>query len=459
MNDRPVSYMRDSDAFTWQMEKDPLLRSTIVGVLVLDGAVDYDTLLERLDRSTRVIHGFRHRVVLPPLRLATPRWVVDPDFDLTWHVRRFQAAEPRTLESVFDFARKTGMAGFDRDRPLWEFTLIEGLADGSSALVIKVHHALTDGVGGMDVCRVILDLEPDPVDAGAMPPAPEGEPLDPASLAWDAIGHNGQRLVGLARESASATVSGLVNAVRRPRQTVSDVLSTGVDIARFVRPVSETLSPVMTERHLASHFEALEVPLDEMLRAAHAADVRHNDAFLAAVTGGLRRYHEKHGAEVEELRAVMPVNIRKPGDPVGGNRITLMRLKLPVGLADPVERMAQTQERCGVVRADRSLPYTDRIAGALNLLPRGYVGGMLKHIDFLASNVPGVPIPFYLAGAKVTGFHSFGPTIGAAVNITLLSYCGTCFVGVNMDTGAIPDPDVFMDALRAGFDEVLAVGR
>ncbi len=154
----------------------------------------------------------------------------------------------------------------------------------------------------------------------------------------------------------------------------------------------------------------------------------------------------------------MPINIRKDGDPLGGNRITLMRFKVPVGLTDPSERMAETHRRCESVKTDRSLPYTNAIAGTLNLLPRAYIGGMLRHVDFLASNVPGIPVPLYLTGAKVERFYGFGPTIGAAINVTLMSYCGTCYVAVNVDTGAVPDPDVLMDCLREGFDEVLAVG-
>ena len=97
------------------------------------------------------------------------------------------------------------------------------------------------------------------------------------------------------------------------------------------------------------------------------------------------------------------------------------------------------------------------IAGTLNVLPRGYIGGMLKHVDFLASNVPGIPVPLYLAGARVTNFYGFGPTIGAALNLTLISYCGTCFVGINSDMGAVSDPDVLVDCLRDGFDEILDV--
>ncbi len=125
--------MRDTNAFAWYMEQDPLLRSTVVVVLVLEGTPHWDRLLDRLERVTRLSPGFRQKVVQPPLRLATPRWVVDPDFDLSWHIRRFEAAQPNTLATVLEFARKTGMAGLDRDRPLWELTFIEKLEGGQTA--------------------------------------------------------------------------------------------------------------------------------------------------------------------------------------------------------------------------------------------------------------------------------------------------------------------------------------
>ena len=103
---------------TWSRTRSCARPSSLV--LLLEGAPDWDLLPERLEHATRLAPGFRHKVVQPPLRLATPRWVVDPDFDLSWHLRRFEAAQPRTLATVLDFARKTGMAGLDRDRPLWE---------------------------------------------------------------------------------------------------------------------------------------------------------------------------------------------------------------------------------------------------------------------------------------------------------------------------------------------------
>ncbi|MFN8036351.1 MAG: wax ester/triacylglycerol synthase family O-acyltransferase [Acidimicrobiia bacterium] len=457
VEERAEVHMRDSDAFSWYMEQDPLLRSTVVTVLILEHSPDWNRVVEQLDRASRLTPGFRHRVVLPPLRLSTPRWVVDPDFDLSWHVRRFEAPPPKSLAAVLDFARKTGMAGLDRDRPLWEYTVIEGLEDGKTAVVMKIHHALSDGVGGMELARFLFDVEPDPADPGPMPDAPEPEHLGAVDLVRDSLAYDWSRLFDLAKSGLRSVAGGVAHALRHPRSTVSEAVETGQAIARVVRPVNETLSPLMTERHLTWHYDILEFPVDALRRAAHEAGGSLNDAFLAGISAGLRLYHERHDTTVEELRVTMPVNIRKPDDPIGGNRINLVRFKVPVGITDPKERIAETHGRAAFVKGDKSMPFVNAIAGTLNLLPRGYVGGMLKHVDFLASNVPGIPVPIYLSGARVERFYAFGPTIGAALNLTLLSYCGTSFVGVNVDTGAVPDPDALLDCLREGFDEVLAI--
>ena len=323
---------------------------------------------------------------------------------------------------------------------------------------MKVHHSLTDGVGGVELAKLLFDLEPDPGDLGPMPPAPVAETLGTVDLARDAVGHRLSQLADLSTRLAGTAVDDVTHAVQRPGETLAGGLATAGSIARFVAPVTDTLSPVMVGRHPGLHYGVLDVPLREMLAVAHEAGFTHNDAFLAGATAGLRRYHERHAAPVDELRVTMPISIRRPDDPIGGNRITLMRFKLPVAVTDPVERMAETHRRCEAVKCDRSLPYTNAIAGALNLLPRAVIGGMLEHIDFVASNVPGIPVPLYLTGAKVRRFYGFGPTIGAALNLTLMSYRRTCLIGVTVDTKAVPDPDVLMECLRLGFDEVLAVG-
>jgi len=213
----------------------------------------------------------------------------------------------------------------------------------------------------------------------------------------------------------------------------------------------------VTERGLIRRLGVHQVPMPQLREAAHRSGGALNDAFVAGVAGGLRRYHEKHGVEVGDLHLTMPISLRTEADGIGGNRITVMRFDVPVGEADPAARIKLIHQRTGAVRDERSLPYTQLIAGALNLMPRWYIGSVLRHVDFLASDVPGIPVPVFLGGAPVRAQYAFGPTIGASVNVTLLTYVDTCALGINVDTTAIPDYDVFYDAIIASFDELLAL--
>jgi len=197
--------------------------------------------------------------------------------------------------------------------------------------------------------------------------------------------------------------------------------------------------------------------MQQLREAAHLSGGALNDGFVAGFAGGLRRYHERHGVSVGDLHLSMPISLRAEGDEMGGNRITLMRFDVPVGVVDPAERISAIHKQTGKVRRERSLPYTEWIAGALNLMPRWYIGSILRHVDFLASDVPGIPVPVFLGGARVRMQYAFGPTIGSAVNVTLLTYVDTCALGIDVDTGAIPDYDVFYECLVAGFNEVLAI--
>ena len=280
--------------------------------------------------------GFRHKVVQAPLRLANPRWVVDEDFDLAFHARRIAAPAPGLLTDVFEYACQTAMAGFDRERALWEFTLVEGLEGGRAALVMKLHHSLTDGIGGMEMAKNLFDLDSVAADLGPMPPAPDPERLSSGALVRDALGHNVKRAAGIARSGLPATLrSGIARACAIPVPRCKGGIDTVGSVARTVRPINSTLSPVMQRRRLLWHYDALTLPLDALRDAAHSAG---SDG-QRRVPGGVRRwapgYHERHDAAVRELRLTMPISIRTPDDPVGGNRITLMRFKIPVGLRDP----------------------------------------------------------------------------------------------------------------------------
>ena len=450
MTDR---HMRASDAFAFYMERDPLLRSTVVVVGTLDRLPDPVLLRARIDRATNAVPGFRDRLVMPPLRLARPRWSRVAQLDLDWHLRHVAAVPPGGLAEVLAVARTSATSPFDPARPMWHLTIVEGLADGQAAFVLAFHHSLTDGIGGIHLAQHVFDLEREP---GAAEPvtAPTPDEVEGWRLAWDTAAYDAQRMARFARRLPLSTLRTSASLARHPRAAIA----TATSIARTVEPYLTTLSPVMRERRMDRALDVLEVPLADLRKAAAAHDGHLNDAFLAAVTGGLRRYHEACGSDVRDLRMTLPLSLRTADDPEGGNRITLLRFRLPVGTTDPAERLRAIHKTVKEWRTARSLPHTQRIASALNLLPSAMVGSMLKHVDFLASDVPGVPFPFYLAGAKVTAWYSFGPTIGAAVNLTLMSYVDTCFIGINIDTGAVTDPDLLVRCFTEGFEEVLGLG-
>ena len=201
--------MSDADALMWAIEKDPLLRSTITAVAVLDHAPDHDRLLDKVERATRLIPRLRQRVLASPLVPAPPRWVVDPNFDLRYHLRWLRAPRPGTLRTLLDVAAPIAMQGFDRARPLWEFTVVEDLADGKAALIQKVHHSITDGVGGMKLAMMILDLEAEPVGvAEPMPAAPEPEHLSSVARLADAAAHERRRQLGIAARALGSVGRG-----------------------------------------------------------------------------------------------------------------------------------------------------------------------------------------------------------------------------------------------------------
>lgn len=451
--------MSASDAFTWYMERDPALRSTVVVIAWLDRAPDWDVLTGRIDRVSRLMPSLRQRVVETPYQLTVPRWSYDPHFDLSWHLSRVTAPPPGSPDAVLQLARRAAMAAFDRARPLWEVTLVEGLEGGKAALIIKLHHSLSDGVGAMRILKLVADWHRKPAPLDEMPPAPRGESADPLTLITDAVAEAAGQGALMALRGVETAIPAMIRSARDPLGEVRGIVAMARSVYRTAAPNRSTLSPLMRDRAMTRHLATMEVPLDDLKRAAKTVDGTVNDAFLAAVVGGLRSYHEHHQVAVESLRALMPINLRTAADTNWGNKITLQRLIVPLAERDPAARMRAVHRVVSQARAEPSLSVTGLIAGTLNLLPVGYVGGILKHVDFLASNVPGAPVQVYMAGSKVLGFHTFGPTIGASVNITLMSYAGHCDIGVNIDTAAVPDPEVLVACLREGFAEIAALGE
>jgi len=456
--------MSDADALMWTIEKDPLLRSTITSVAVLDQSPDRERLIESVDRATRLVPRLRQRVVSNAMSIAPPRWEFDPNFDIDYHLRWMKAPGEGTLRDLLDVAQPIAMQGFDRARPLWEFTVVEGLADGRAGLIIKVHHAITDGVGAVKIAMHLFDLERDvALDRGPMPDEPEIHVMSQMERVRDAIDHERRRQLGIARRSATSIATSAASAATDVAGTARQLSSTLGSIGRMLAPATTPLSPIMTGRSLSVHFDTITVPLSELKSAAKRADGKLNDAFVAGITGGLRRYHQHHGVDVDELRMSMPINIRNDETAdLAGNQFAPARFAVPTAIEDPIERMRSTRELVTQQRGEPALSLAAPLAGILYRLPAsittGVFGSMLRGIDFVTSNVPGVPIPVFFGGARMEAQFAFGPMSGAATNITLLSYLDEVQIAINSDPAAIPDPDVFVACLHEGIDEIRKVG-
>ncbi len=459
-------WMSDADAALWHAERDPRLRSTIALVCELDSPPDRARFDEALAYTIEKIPRLRQRVAQDALGLAPPRWEEDPHFDLRFHVRRTTLGGMGSLRALLDMAEPIAMQAFDKDRPLWELYLVDGLAEGRAGMILKLHHAVSDGMGLVRMTSALVDRtrEGDP-RKGAEPSAEREAPEEPSERERlrDAARHRLRRASG-AQRLASALVRGAARFLRDPAGTAQELRDTADSILRSLRPVREPLSPIMRERGMALCLSGLTVPLTRLKRAAEAVDGTVNDVFVSSVAAGLRLYHEKHGAPVEELRMTMPIDLREgeKGNKAG-NQFAPARFLVPIALTDPVARTREIQERVREQRREPALPYIDDVLGVINQLPRAaslaLLGGMLKAIDFVTSNVPGPRFPVYLAGAKIERMFPFGPPAGAAVNVTLYSYDGVCQIGVNCDRAAVPDAPLLTDCLERGFEEVLAVAR
>ncbi|UCE85842.1 MAG: DUF1298 domain-containing protein [Deltaproteobacteria bacterium] len=453
------STMGDADALMWRVEEDPLLRSTAAAVTLLDHAPEKTALRTRLARATREIPRLRQHVVSPPSFLSNPVWSEDPYFDLDYHLRYVRAPRDGSFRSVLDLAASLAMQGFDRSRPLWEFVVVEDMAGGRAALIQKLHHAVTDGMAGLLLMQRLYETEPDLV-VPERPPVEVSDrrPSGALRVGAEAFVRNLVRQPEVARRRAARLFGFALRPYSSTRRAVVDIAS----IARVYAPALRPLSPIMRERSTRYRFDTLSVPLEPLKSAARAAGCKLNDAFLAAVVGGWRRYHERHRVDPESLRVTMPINLRTGGGPtVAGNRFTVARFRVPLREPDPRRRMRAIRELVAAQRSEPGLGYAEDVAALLNRVPGGWTAELFAFLaktnDFVASCVPGPAEPLYVAGARVASLFAFGPPAGAAANLTLFSYLGRANITINADPAAIPDHEALVGCMSEGFDEVLKV--
>ncbi|HYD09047.1 MAG TPA: wax ester/triacylglycerol synthase domain-containing protein, partial [Acidimicrobiales bacterium] len=275
--------MSDQEAVMWALEEDPVLRSAFANVTFLDTTPDLDAFRARMEMALVALPRLRQRVVGSP-GIANPEWVDDPFFDIDFHVRRVAAPAPGDDRAVLDLAALLSLDPFDRSRPLWQFTLVEGLADGRAAMVQKLHHTLTDGEGGIRLSAMFLDLTRDATEPMSGVPTPvevEGaSSTTPADVVRDMV----RRPIVLA--------GGALDSLRQsPVETVRSVL-------RQLAVTEPSHSPLWTERSLRRRLDVLSIPLDGAKAAATKLGGTVNDLFVCGAAGAAGAYHRAQGSPV-----------------------------------------------------------------------------------------------------------------------------------------------------------------
>jgi WS/DGAT/MGAT family acyltransferase len=462
MSDDRLDRMGAFDAVMWGVEQDPVLRSVIVAMSVLDEVPEVDVLVDRITRMTLAVPKLRQRVIGNPVSPIPPRWELDPNFDLAFHLQRFHVPADGTDRPLMRIAEQMAEQDFDRDRPLWSMALVHGWDGDRSAVIIKLHHAITDGVGGMAMAASLFDLVRTPAtNLGPPPPEPTGDVLGVAGRFV-----NGVRFTaGAAYQRGRALTGGAIGLVERvatdPGESAVSGAAFAQSAARLLAPANEPLSPLMRGRSLTVRMAVIQVPFRPFKAASKAVGATLNDTYMAAVAGGVAAYHEAHGAPCEYVRVNMPVNMRTSSDDTAGNRWVPARFPMPIDTGDAVTRIKRLSPLLMQARTEPALVVSDTIYRLLTALPQSaatsVAAGMMKGCDLAITNVPGPPIALYSAGAQVQAIVPFAPKGGAAVNVGLMTYHGTAFVGINIDTRAVPDPDAFVEFIRAAFDDVLAI--
>ncbi len=439
-------------------EANPRTRSGIMTVEILDTTPDWEVLRTRFENASRRVLRLRQKVVTPTLPTAAPRWVVDPDFNLEFHLRRVRAPEPGTRRQVIDLAEVAAQSPLDISRPLWTATLIEGLQNGQAALMVHLSHAVTDGVGGVEMFAHLYDLERDPPQQDT-PPLPIPADLSPNDLMRSGLHRLPGTIAGGVRDVLLGTAQAVGHMVRDPVARLGSVIDYAMSGARVIGPVAEP-SPILRRRSLSSRSEAIDIDFGDLHRAAKAAGGSINDAYLAGLCGALRRYHETLGVPVEALPMAVPVNLRSDADPAGGNRFVGVNLAAPIGLTDPEVRIKNIRSQMTRKRDERALDMVGAVAPVISLLPDTVLesmAGSIVNSDVQASNVPVYAGDTFIAGAKVLRQYGLGPLPGVAMMVVLISRSGYCTVTARYDRASITEPGLFAQCLLAGFDEVLSL--
>ncbi len=444
------------DALLLAGDDDPTTRAIMSSALVLESAPDIERLVDAFERATRAVPRMRQRVVGPGWALGRARWVQDAAFDVHDHVRRVGTPGDGSMAAVLRVAGDFATVPFDSARPLWDATLVTGVAKGRAVLLLRVHHAIADGVRALHMMANLLDLEPDPAkgELGALEQHGSG-----FTMVRDHLVKSTSQAIEAGQRRTDSLARAAFDTALRPVEAASAAASYARSAVRTYSSVGVDPSPLLRSRSRAREFATLEFPLADVRAAAKADSATVNDVFLAGLLGGLRNYHAALAEPVTDLPISFPIDVAGDAAPDSGNHFSAAVIAGPSSVEDPRARLRAVHE---LVASRRSEPGVDaplRLAPMLHHVPSWLAGKALnayaRRVDLQASNIVGPDCAVYLAGTRVERFFAFGPLPGVPLMAVLVSYEGTCTLGFTIDPAAVTQPDLFITGTRLSFEELL----
>ncbi len=421
---------------------------------------DYDRLLDLIDDRLSFAPRYRQRVQAVPGHLANPTWVDDQDFDLEYHVRRSALPRPGSLDQLRELTGRIISRPLDRQRPLWEMYLVEGLAEGHVALLSKSHQALVDGVHTVDLGQVLLDSTAATKALGGDQWRPRRR-FTPVGLVADAVRDSltSTTAVDTVRTRAGAVLRGADGALHRTGRVVNGLAGR--------HPATE--SPINGELSQQRRFVTVKTDLEayRTIRATHGGTV--NDVILATVTGALRNWLMTRPGSLgglRQIRAVVPVSVidDEAEATVLGSQIAAHVVDLPVGESSPVVRLHQVSYSFLVHKETGQGVAADRLAGISGFAPTTFhaIGARvaasqhLRSFQVSVTNVPGPQSPLYMAGARMVATYPTHPLLpGHALAIGVTSYDGSVYYGITADRDLLPDADLLGSCVSEALSELL----
>ena len=428
-------------------------------VNVYEGHVSRDVLIEVLQRRLHLLPRYRQRVVFPPFGVAHPTWEDDPSLDVRNHVEEVMLPAPGDDRVLSEVGGRLFGHVLDRQRPLWRLVLLQGHESGNTVMVAMIHHAMVDGVSGVELQMVLHDLT-----ASAEHPAPPATPWDPRPLP-DPLTLLQDAVRDLLTEAAQTWTEESFRMFRPGELTdraeqMTKAMTTSMPYVMQPAPRTPFNGPVSGERQFA--WVECSFPEIRAIRGVLGGTV--NDVVLTVLAGGLSRYlrHHDYPTDGVELRAMCPVSMRRPEQQEAlGNLVSMMFAPLYVGIADPVERLKAERSAMERLKEEGQAASLYAMTDLARRIPAGWQA-MAARMDLpntmlntVSTNVPGPQIPLYLAGHKLLHWYPLGPLAsGIGLFVAMLSYNQKLTFGTTVDPRQVPDVWLLAGCIRESYDEL-----